>query len=52
MDGDCLISYQQIKLANKRKGFFEQNVLIQIILRMRKVSSRPLLSIHSFCSIQ
>ena len=38
----------------KQKSTFEhvQNALIQIILCMHKVSSRPLLSIHTFCSIQ
>ena len=38
----------------KRKNVFKhiQNVQIQIILHMCKVSSGPLLSIHTFCSIQ
>ena len=38
----------------KRKSAFEhaQTVQIQPILRMRKVSSRLLLFIHTFCSIQ
>ena len=38
----------------KWKSAFEhgQNVQIQIILHMCKVSSEPLLSIHTFCSIQ
>ena len=38
----------------KRIGAFkhEQNVLIQICMLMRKVSSGPLLSIHTFCSSQ
>ena len=37
----------------KRKSVFElaQNAQIQIILRMRKVSSGSLLSIHAFCII-
>ena len=38
----------------KRKSAFEhaQNAQIQIILRIREVSSKPLPTIHSFCSIQ
>ena len=38
----------------KRKIAFKQaqNKQIQIILHMPKVPSRPLLSIHTFCSIQ
>ena len=38
----------------KQKGPFKhvQNAQIQIILRMPQVSSGPLLSIHTFCSIQ
>ena len=38
----------------ERKSVLEhiQDVQIQIILHMHKVSSRPLLSIHTFCSIQ
>ena len=38
----------------KRKSAFEhtQNAQIQIILSMHKVSSGPLLSIYTFCSIQ
>ena len=38
----------------KRKGAFEhaKNAQIQIILRMRKVSSEPLFSVHTFSSIQ
>ena len=36
------------------KGVFEhaQNVQIQILMHMRKMSSGPLLSIYLFCSIQ
>ena len=37
--------------CDKRKSAFE-NVHIQIILRMRSVSSGPLLSIRTFRSIQ
>ena len=39
---------------SQRKSAFEhaQNVQIQIILGICKVSSRPLLYIHTFCSIQ
>ena len=38
----------------KWKSAFEhvQNAKIQIILHMRKVSSEPLLSIHTFCTSQ
>ena len=35
----------------KWKSAFEQNLQIQIILHICKVS-RPLLSIHTFCSIR
>ena len=35
----------------KRESPFKhtQNAQIQIVLRLRKISSRPLLSIHTFC---
>ena len=38
----------------KRKSAFKyaQNAQIQIILRMRKVSSGPLLDIRTFCNTQ
>ena len=37
----------------QKRGFeYAQNVQMKIILRMRKISLGPLLSIHTFNSIQ
>ena len=45
---------QIIWVASSQKSAFEraQNAQLQFILRMRKVSSKPLLSFNTFCSIQ
>ena len=52
--GKDLYSLTFIQVASSEKSAFEhaQKVLIQIILPMHKVSSRPLLSIETFYSIQ
>ena len=50
-----VLSFRLDKMGSvKRKSTFEhaQNAQIQIILRMRKVSAGPVLSIRTFCSIQ
>ena len=55
IDITCYIMYGWHNMDSvKWKRAFDnvQNVRIQIILRMRKVSSGPLFSIHTFCSIQ
>ena len=46
------LQYSKMDRIKRKKGFEHvQNAQIQIILCMCKVSSGPLLSIHTFCSI-
>ena len=48
----CISRINGPRQAKKSDFEHAQNVQIQIILHMSKISTRPLLSIHTFCSIQ
>ena len=42
----------QVQVQRKSNSEHAQNAQVHISLRVRKVSSRPLLSIHTFCRVE